>query len=63
MFGINDVLGYRGLLAQNTLLAAASAMGATQADIVGLWNVPGHGELTSNQLIGLATTNVPYRPR
>lgn len=34
--------------------AAAARLGATRSDIFGLWDVPGHGELTHGQLIGLA---------
>lgn len=54
---------YRRGLNQDTLSAAAYAMGATPADVPGLWNLPGHPELTSNQLIGLACRNAPYNPR
>lgn len=34
--------------------AAANKLGAVPADIPGLWNVPGHPELTTGQLIDLA---------
>ncbi|RSU57992.1 hypothetical protein [Sphingobium yanoikuyae] len=34
--------------------AAAKKLGAVPADIPGLWNVPGHPELTTGQLIDLA---------
>lgn len=33
---------------------AAKKLGATRADVPGLWNVPGHPELTTNQLLALA---------
>ena len=33
---------------------AAAQLGATRSDIFGLWNVPGHGELTQGQLLDLA---------
>ena len=33
------------------LAVAARALGASPSDIMGLWNVPGYPELTSNQLM------------
>ncbi len=35
------------------LVFAAKALGATPSDMIGLWNLPGHPELTSNQLLQL----------
>lgn len=34
---------------------AAAKVGAVQADIPGLWNAPGHPELTTGQLLDLAS--------
>lgn len=34
--------------------AAAERLNATPADMPGLWSVPGHPELTTNQLLALA---------
>ena len=33
---------------------AVDKLGATRADIPGLWNVPGYAELTTNQLLQIA---------
>ena len=35
---------------------SAQYLNATPADIPGLWNAPGYPELTTNQLIEIATT-------
>lgn len=46
----------------NIIRAAASSLGAVPADIPGLWNVPGHPELTTGQLLdlfGRMARNVP----
>lgn len=37
----------------NDIPKIAAALGATPADIPGLWNVPGHPELTTGQLRSL----------
>lgn len=35
------------------LVFVAKALGAMPSDMMGLWNVPGHPELTSNELLQL----------
>ncbi len=37
----------------DSLVRAAKALGATPSDMMGLWEVPGHPELTNGQLISL----------
>lgn len=37
-----------------TIEAAAKIVGATPADIPGLWNAPGYPELTTGQLLQIA---------
>ena len=49
-------------IADQAIEYAARVMGATPADIPGLWNVPGHPELTTGQLLdlfGRMAQNVP----
>ncbi len=40
---------------------AAKALGATRADIPGLWNAPGYPELTTGQLLDIAAALTPAR--
>jgi hypothetical protein len=42
----------------NGVQAAAMLLGATQADIPGLWNAPGYPELTTGQLLQVASARV-----
>ncbi|MGE4322440.1 MAG: hypothetical protein AB7E60_05365 [Sphingobium sp.] len=35
------------------IATAASSLGASPADLTGLWNVPGHPELTTGQMLDL----------
>lgn len=45
------------------IFAAAEKLGASNSDIPGLWTVPGHPELTTNQLLNLAASGrVPTHP-
>ncbi len=37
---------------------AARKIGATPADIPGLWNAPGYPELTTNQLLNVAVVGL-----
>lgn len=39
----------------NAAIAAAQRIGATRADIPGLWNAPGYPELTTGQLLDIAS--------
>lgn len=38
------------------VLMAAKQLGAVQSDIPGLWNAPGYPELTTAQLLGIASS-------
>jgi hypothetical protein len=49
----DPIYQFRGI--QSIFEAAVEKLGATPADIPGLWNLPGHPELTSQQLLDLAS--------
>ena len=43
----------------NAIMQAALRIGATPADIPGLWNAPGYPELTTGQLLDIASKLPP----